>query len=95
MHFEGVYKDIYKDVKDAINHFYDTNNNFITVKRIRRYLEIDASNRSKINFIWRLLDHFEREGIIVRINKRSPKQAKQYKITKIPMKNNITWMEVI
>lgn len=85
-HFEGVWKNTYEDVKKAINFYYDRNDRWITVKKIRRALDIDASDRSKINFIWRILEHFERGGYLVRSNKTSPKQ---YKIAKFPIENNI------
>ena len=84
MNIEGVWKDIYEDVKKALSFFYDNQNFYITVKKIRRYLEIPASDRTKINFIWRILDHFEFEGYLVRTNKKLPKQ---YKIAKFPITN--------
>ncbi len=82
----SIIEDIYQDVKKAINFYYDHNIHIITTKRIRRYLDIDASDRSKINFIWRMLQHFESEGYLVRRNEKFPKQ---YKIAKFPIKNNI------
>ncbi len=69
-------------MKDAINHFYNRNDLYITVKKIRRYLKVDASNRSKINFIWRLLCHFELEGVLIQMKQISPNRPKQYKIHK-------------
>ncbi len=81
-------------MKDAINHFYDIGDVYLTVKKIRKYLKVDASNRSKINFIWRLLLHFESEGVIVQMNQISKKRAKQYKIVKSPIKNSITFVDV-
>lgn len=89
-HFEGVWKGLYLDVKKAINDFYDSNNRYISVKKIRKYLGIDNSDRSKINGIWRIFEHFEREGYLVRINKKYPKQ---YKISKFPIQNNITFVD--
>ena len=82
----SVIKDIYRDVKKAINFYYNRNIHIITLKKIRRYLDIDASDRSKINFIWRILQRFESEGYLVRINEKPPKQ---YKIAKFPIKNKI------
>lgn len=85
LRIEGVLKDIYQDVKKAINFYYDHNVHIITVKRIRRYLDIDASDRSKINFIWRILEHFESEGYLIQIKQKPPKQ---YKIVNFPIENN-------
>lgn len=59
---------------------------YITVKKIRKYLNIDASDRSKINFIWRLLSHLEFEGVIVQMKQISKNRAKQYKIVNFPIK---------
>lgn len=86
LHIEGVWKNTYLDVKKAINYFYDRNIHIITVKKIRRYLDIDASNRSKINFIWRILEHFESEGCLIQIKQ---KPTKQYKIVNFPIENDI------
>jgi len=86
LRIDGVWKDIYQDVKKAINSFYDRNIHIISVKKIRRYLDIDASDRSKINFIWRILEHFESEGYLIKIKE---KPTKQYKIAKFPIENNI------
>lgn len=86
LRIDGVWKDIYQDVKKAINYFYDRNIHIINVKKIRRYLDIDASDRSKINFIWRILEHFESEGYLIQIRQ---KPTKQYKIAKFPIENEI------
>lgn len=83
---DGVWKDIYQDVKKAINSFHDRNIHIISVKKIRRYLDIDASDRSKINFIWRILEHFESEGYLIQIKQ---KPTKQYKIVNFPIENEI------
>lgn len=56
-------------------------------------MKIDASNRSKINFIWRLLNHFELEGVIVQIKHIAKNRAKQYKIEKSPIENNVTFVD--
>lgn len=89
-HFEAVWMGIYLDVKKAINHFYDNNDRYISTKKIRKYLGIENSNRSKINFIWRIFEHFEREGYLVRINEKYPKR---YKISKFLIENNITFVD--
>jgi len=82
----GVWKNIYLDVKKAINHYYECNITNITLKLIRKYLEIEASDKSKINFIWRILNHLEEKGYLIRIGKRTPKH---YQIAKFPIENNI------
>lgn len=87
---DGVWKDIYLDVKNAINHFYDRNVFYITAKKIRKYLDIEASNRSKINFIWRILQYFVFEGYLVVIDGKKPKQ---YRIDKFPIENNMTFVD--
>ena len=93
LHIEGIWKKYYLEVKDAINHFYDIDDVYLTVKKIRKYLKVDASNRSKINFIWRLMNHFEFEGVIVQMNQISKKRAKQYKIVKSSIKNNVMFVD--
>jgi len=78
------------DVKKAINHFYDRNVFYITVKQIRKYLDIEASDRTKINFIWRILQHLVFEGYLVVIDNKKPKH---YKISKFPIENNMTFID--
>ena len=87
---DGVWKDIYLDVKGAINHFYDRKIFYITAKKIRKYLDIDASDRTKINFIWRILRHLVHEGFLEVIEGKKPKQ---YKISKFPIENNMTFVD--
>lgn len=87
---DGVWKDIYLDVKKAINHFYDLNVFYITAKKIRKYLDIEASDRTKINFIWRILQHLVFEGYLEVIDGKTPKQ---YKISKFPIENNMTFVD--
>ena len=53
-----------QDVINAINHFIEKKGTIIDNKRIRNYYKIKASNRSKINFIWRFLDFLENNGYI-------------------------------
>lgn len=86
LRIDGVWKNIYLDVKKTINSFYDRNIHIITVKKIRKDLDIDASDRSKINFIWRILEHFESEGYLIQIKQ---KPTKQYKIVNFPIENDI------
>ena len=53
-----------RDTMEAINKLIDNNVNLVTTKSIRRCNNIKASNRSKINFIWRSLNYLEKEGIL-------------------------------
>ncbi|MFX0024463.1 MAG: hypothetical protein ACFE9S_19250 [Candidatus Hermodarchaeota archaeon] len=47
---------------------------FITVKKIRKFNQIEASDYSKINFYWRSLQALEDDGIIKRFGSKSPKK---------------------
>jgi hypothetical protein len=67
-----------KDTIEAINKLIDNNITIVTTKRIRRCYNIKASNRSKINFIWRALKYLEEEGILTLNGVTNPKT---YKIT--------------
>lgn len=53
-----------RETLEAINKLIDNNVNIVNTKRIRRCNNVKASNRSKINFIWRSLDYLEKEGIL-------------------------------
>jgi len=74
-----------KETMEAINKLIDNNINLVTTKSIRRCNNVKASNRSKINFIWRSLNYLEKEGILEVNGTYSPKS---YKI-KSPQKINI------
>lgn len=50
----------------------------ITVEKIRQVNNIKSSNRSKVNFIWRALDHLVTKDALEYVNKNSPKI---YKLT--------------
>jgi len=50
--------------------------NIISVKSIRRRNDIESSDRSKINFIWRNLEFLEKNGFIMIHNDKLPKQYK-------------------
>lgn len=50
--------------------------NIITVKSIRRRNDIESSDRSKINFIWRNLEFLEKNGFIKIHNNKLPKRYK-------------------
>ncbi|MHA1460911.1 MAG: hypothetical protein ACTSO8_05460 [Promethearchaeota archaeon] len=74
-----------RETMEAINKLIDNNVNLVTTKSIRRCNKIKASNRSKINFIWRSLNYLEKEGILEMNGTYSPKS---YKI-KSPQKIDI------
>ena len=62
-----------EEVLDAINKLMEKNMGTINTKRVRQCYNIKASDRSKINFIWRALDFLEQEGILEHNGKVSPK----------------------
>jgi hypothetical protein len=65
-----------RDTIEAINKLIDNNITIVTTKRIRRCYNIKASNRSKINFIWRSLKCLEEEGILTMNGITNPKTYK-------------------
>jgi hypothetical protein len=65
-----------RETMEAINKLIDNNGNLITTKSIRKCNNIKASNRSKINFIWRSLDYLEKNGILEMNGTYSPKSYK-------------------
>ena len=67
-----------RETMEAINKLIDNNVHLVTTKSIRRCNNIKASDRSKINFIWRSLNYLEKEGILEMNGTYSPKS---YKIT--------------
>ncbi len=66
-----------KETLEAINKLMDNNITIVNTKRIRRCNNIKASNRSKINFIWRSLEYLEDVGIL-KLNGST--NTKSYKI---------------
>ncbi|NVM46362.1 MAG: hypothetical protein HWN79_15745 [Candidatus Lokiarchaeota archaeon] len=65
-----------RETMEAINKLIDNNVNLVTTKNIRRCNNIKASDRSKINFIWRSLNYLEKEGILEMNGTYSPKSYK-------------------
>jgi hypothetical protein len=65
-----------RETMEAINKLIDNNVNLVTTKSIRRCNNIKASDRSKINFIWRSLNYLEKEGILEMNGTYSPKSYK-------------------
>ncbi|MBD3215644.1 MAG: hypothetical protein GF311_23740 [Candidatus Lokiarchaeota archaeon] len=61
MHY---YKQILKQVCEAINSLHKTGITRVTTKKVRRELKIKSTNRSKITFIWRSLKILNTHGII-------------------------------
>jgi len=65
-----------RETMEAINKLIDNKVNLVTTKSIRRCNNIKASNRSKINFIWRTLNYLEKKGILEMNGTHSPKSYK-------------------
>jgi len=61
---------------EGVNRLIDRKINLVNTKRIRRCFNIKASNRSKINFIWRALKILEEEGLIAENGISNPKTYK-------------------
>jgi len=61
----------------AINKLIGKNVNIVNTKRVRTCNNISASNRSKINFIWRSLNFLEKKDIL---EKNGISKPKTYKI---------------
>ena len=77
------------DVINVINSFIEKKKTIIDTKKIRKYYKIKPSNRSKINFIWRVLEFLECKGYIELIHK-NPKSYRipQLKIDFKELSNN-------
>ncbi len=57
----------FEDTIKAINFYINSKTYFIDVKKIRKHLNIESSNRSKINFIFRNLDVLAEHGFIEKL----------------------------
>ncbi len=82
-----------RETLEAINKLIDNNINSVTTKSIRRCNHIKASNRSKINFIWRSLNYLEKEGILEMNGIYSPKTYKIKSNQKIDINDVISQIE--
>ena len=82
-----------RETIEAINKLIDNNINLVTTKSIRRCNHIKASNRSKINFIWRSLNYLEKEGILEVNGTYSPKSYKIKSPKKIDIEEVISQIE--
>ena len=82
-----------RETMQAINKLIDNNINLVTTKSIRRCNNIKASNRSKINFIWRSLNYLEKEGILEMNCNYSPKSYKIKSIQKIDVERIISQIQ--
>ncbi len=82
-----------RETLEAINKLIDNNIGLVTTKSIRRCNNIKASNRSKINFIWRSLNYLEKEGILLMNGRNSPKTYKIKADQKINVDNIISQIE--
>ncbi len=72
----NFFKETLKEVVKAINILKQKNGEFISVKKIRVINNIKSTNRSKINFYWRALDHLHKKGVIELITSKNPKVYK-------------------
>ncbi len=72
-----------KETLEAINKLMDNNITIVNTKRIRRCNNIKASNRSKINFIWRSLQYLEKEEILRKNGNTNPTTYKVNSLDKI------------
>ncbi len=82
-----------RETLEAINKLIDNNISSVTTKSIRRCNHIKASNRSKVNFIWRSLDYLEKEGILEMNGTYSPKTYKIKSNQKIDINDVISQIE--
>jgi len=82
-----------RETMEAINKLIDNNISLVTTKSIRRCNNIKASNRSKINFIWRSLNYLEKEGILEMNGTYSPKSYKIKSPQKIDIEGIISQIE--
>ena len=82
-----------RETMEAINKLIDNNISLVTTKSIRRCNNIKASNRSKINFIWRSLNYLEKEGILEMNGTYSPKSYKIKSNQKINIEGIIAQIE--
>ena len=78
MKFQVYY--FFNETIKAINFYIDSKRYEIDVKRIRRYHNIEPSNKSKINFIFRNLQVLVDHQIIERYDRR--KRQYSYKLPK-------------
>jgi len=64
----------------AINILIDRKDSQVSVKKIRKILNIENSDRSKISFIWRILDDLEQAGYLIKTIEK--KGSYRYKLPK-------------
>ena len=82
-----------RDTMEAINKLIENNVSLVTTKSIRRCNNVKASNRSKINFIWRSLNYLEKEGILEMNGTYSPRSYKIKSIQKIDIERIISQIQ--
>ena len=68
-----------REVLVAINKLIDKGLITVNTKKVRICNNVKASNRSKINFIWRTLDYLEQQEILGK-NCSFKRKTKNYKI---------------
>ena len=72
-----------RETAEAVNKLIEKNVSIVNTKKIRRCCNIKASDRSKINFIWRSLKVLEKEGILAPNGITNPKTYKILRDQKI------------
>ena len=78
---------------EGVNRLIERKVNLVNTKRIRRCFNIKASNRSKINFIWRALKILEEEGLLALNGITNPKTYKILTDQKIEVKEFLSQIE--
>ncbi len=81
------------DTVEAVNKLIESNVRLVNTKKIRRCFNIKASNRSKINFIWRALKILEEEGLLALNGITNPKTYKILTDQKIEVKEFLSQIE--
>lgn len=69
-----IYLEYFREFLEGINKLIDSGISIIDVKKIRKINDIDASDRSIINFYWRFLELLKKKGYIARLDSLKPKK---------------------
>ncbi len=72
-----------REVFEAINKLIDKDLITVNTRRVRQCNDVKASDRSKINFIWRALGFLEQQEILGKIGSVKPKNYKIYVVETI------------
>ncbi len=83
-----------EDTLYAINLFIDKHISYINTRKVRKYLNVDSSNRSKINFIGRSLQFLQKKGILEEVHRSKTIHYKLLRKEKIDIQEFIEQMEI-